>query len=318
MVVKAIEAKSGDREKRYWFKVATQFSQSVIPSILPRIFFCGLFGFFISFIYSYEPSLSLPSISSVFPTIVLGLLLVFRTNTAYERFWEGRKLWGNIVNNINNCARTIWVSVAEKKPEDKEEKIKVLLLLVAFAVGTKLQLRSEPVNSELEALMPKELYEELKTANNPPLTIAFWISDYLQKQHDRNCLNAYQLTAMSQLIDTMVRAVGGCGRILKTPIPLAYSIHLKQLLILYCLTLPFQLVSDLQWWTGPITAIISFAVFGIEAIGIEIENPFGYDANDLPLDRICQTTQINIEDLMSLDPGVRHFQKTIYSDLQAN
>jgi putative membrane protein len=106
----------------------------------------------------------------------------------------------------------------------------------------------------------------------------------------------------------MVDVLGGCERILKTPIPPAYSIHLKQLLLIYCLTLPFQIVSQLQWWTAPIVCLVSFAVFGIEEIGIEIENPFGDDLNDLPLDNICRTMKINIEDLISFAPCVRYWQ----------
>jgi putative membrane protein len=143
--------------------------------------------------------------------------------------------------------------------------------------------------------------------NHPPLEIAFWISDYLQKQQEKNCLNNYQLISMLKLLDNMVDSLGGCERILRTPIPLAYSIHLKQLILIYCLTLPFQVVSQLDWWTGLIVGIISFTIFGIEAIGLEIENPFGYDPNDLPLDLICQTMERNIEDLISLDPTVKHW-----------
>jgi putative membrane protein len=108
---------------------------------------------------------------------------------------------------------------------------------------------------------------------------------------------------MQELLNEMVNAMGGCERILKTPMPLAYAIHLKQLLLLYCLTLPFQFVSELSWWTGAIVALISFTLFGIEEIGIEIENPFGRDPNDLPLDTICQTMLRNIEDLMTLTPS---------------
>jgi putative membrane protein len=143
--------------------------------------------------------------------------------------------------------------------------------------------------------------------NHPPLEIAFWIGNYLQQKYEQNCINPYQLTAMFKLLDTMVEVVGGCERILKTPIPLAYAIHLKQLILLYCLTIPFQVVSELQWWTAPIVALISFAVFGVEEIGIEIENPFVRDPNDLPLDQICQTMLINIEDLITLAPYVRQW-----------
>jgi putative membrane protein len=89
-------------------------------------------------------------------------LLVFRTNTAYERFWEGRKLWGVLVNNVRNLSRTIWVTVIENAPKDRDEKIKVLRLLIAFSVATKLHLRSEKNNEELQQLMPKEWFEKLK------------------------------------------------------------------------------------------------------------------------------------------------------------
>jgi putative membrane protein len=287
-----------NREKKSWFAIAFQLRSSVIPAIMPRVFFCGFFGWLISWLHSRQFSVALPILSSVVPSIVLGLLLVFRTNTAYERFWEGRKLWGTLVNTVRNLARNLWVAVEEIELDDRKEKIVVLRLLVAFAVATKLHLRQEPPDAELIGSLSPEKLEKLKTTTNPPLEIAFWIGDYLQNKYRRNCINSYQLISMQKLLDTMVDVLGGCERILRTPVPLAYSIHLKQLLLLYCLTLPFQVVKDLTWWTAPIVAIISFAVFGIEAIGIEIENPFGRDPNDLPLDKICETISNNVDDLI--------------------
>lgn len=299
-----------DWKKQHWFEVALLWQMSVIPAILPRVLLCSAFGFFISILYEFGISLSWPALSGVVPSIVLGLLLVFRTNTAYERFWEGRKAWGTLVNTVRNLARQIWGAIAENKPEDRKAKIQTLRLLVAFAVSVKLHLRGESLNSEIESLMSAERYKLLQTMNHPPLEIAFWISDYLQLQHERNYLNTHQLSALLKLLDTMVDVLGSCERILKTPIPLAYSIHLKQLLLLYCLSLPFPMVNDLHWWTAFIVGLISFAVFGIEEIGIEIENPFGYDYNDLPLDTICNTMQRNIEDLITLSPCVRHWKTT--------
>jgi ion channel-forming bestrophin family protein len=292
-------------EKRPWFKIALQFRGSVIPSILPRVLVCGGFGVFISFLHFLKLPVSLPILSSIVPSIVLGLLLVFRTNTAYDRFWEGRKFWGNLINNVRNLARLIWIAIHEKDPHDIIEKKSALRLLVAFAVALKLHLRQEPVNSELEPLMSPSQYEKLKSMNNPPIEVAFWIGDYLNTQYDRNCVDVYQLTAMNQLLNSMIDTLGSCERILRTPMPLAYAIHLKQLLLLYSLALPFQMVKDLTWGTGPVVALVSFTLFGIEEIGIEIENPFGHDANDLPLDNICATMQRNIEDLITLSPSVR-------------
>ncbi|MBE9192912.1 hypothetical protein IQ230_21655 [Gloeocapsopsis crepidinum LEGE 06123] len=291
-------------EKIHWFKLVFRLRGSVIPAIFHRVLICGLFGFFISLLYHLKFPVSQPVFGNLVPSVVIGLLLVFRTNTAYERFWEGRKAWGTLVNNVRNLARQIWVAVIEVNPEDRESKIMTLRLLVAFAIATKLHLRAKPINQELANLISPAQFHKLKTMNNPPLEIAFWIGDYLQSQYTHGCIDAYQLVALQNLLNSMVDVLGACERILKTPIPLAYAIHLKQLLLIYCSLLPFNLVGNLGWWTGAFVALVSFIVFGVEEIGIEIENPFGYDRNDLPLNTICDTMLRNIEDLISLSPSV--------------
>ncbi len=292
-------------ENRRWFKIAFQLRGSVVMSVLPRSFFCGFFGLFIYLLHSYQYAVSLPALATLIPNLVLGLLLVFRTNTAYERYWEGRKCWGTIIVNVRNLARQIWVAVEELETGDRQAKIMTLRLLVAFAVATKLHLRQQPINEELDPLLLTAQSNQLKTINNPPLEVAFWLGDYLQAQHQRGCLSIHQLVAMHKLVDNLVEALSGCERILKTPMPLAYSIHLKQLLLLYCLSLPFQMVGNLGGWTPAVVMLISFTLFGIEEIGIEIENPFGHDPNDLPLDTICATMIRNIEDLITVTPSLQ-------------
>lgn len=291
-------------EKQRWIQIALQLRGSVLPSVLPRSLFCGFFGLTITVLYRYGYPVSLPFLASLIPNIVLGLLLVFRTNTAYDRYWEGRKCWGRMIVSVRNLARQIWVAIAETDPRDRENKIAALHLLVAFAVTTKFHLRQEPLGTELKELVTPQQYTKLQSMNHPSLEVAFWIGDYLQLQHQRDRLNIHQLTAMHQLLDDLVDALSACERILKTPMPLAYAIHLKQLLLLYCLSLPFQMVRDIGWWTAPVVLLISFTLFGIEEIGIEIENPFGRDQNDLPLDAICETMQRNIQDLISLQPSL--------------
>lgn len=292
-------------EKQNWLRVATQLKGSVIPAVYKRALGCGLFGVVISCLHFYKIPVSYPILGTIVPSIVLGLLLVFRTNTAYDRFWEGRRLWGSMNNSVRNLSRQMWVNIATPTPEDQAQKVVFMRLLVAFAIATKLHLRDEPIDhTELQNLIPNSQYLQLKNLHNPPLRIAFWIGDYLQQQYQNSCINAYQLEAMQKLLDNLVDALGGCERILRTPMPLAYAIHLKQLLLIYCLLLPFQLVNALQWLTGLVVSLISFTLLGIEEIGVEIENPFGYDANDLPLDRICTTMHRNLEDLMTLSPGV--------------
>jgi ion channel-forming bestrophin family protein len=285
-----------------WFQLAFQIKGSVVPSVLPRTLACGLFGVFISILFFLKLPVSLPILATLIPNIVLGLLLVFRTNTAYERFWEGRKLWGTLVNTVRNLARQIWIVVRVETSTDRLEKAAILRMVVAFCIATKLYLRQEPID-ELEPFLSPTQFEHLKQMHHPALEVGFWIGDYLQQQYDLGRIESHQVVALQQLLNLMVDCLGGCERILRTPIPLAYAIHLKQLLLLYCLSLPFQMVQSLGWWTGAIVALISFTLFGIEAIGIEIENPFGHDPNDLPLDTICATILRNVEELMTLTPS---------------
>ncbi len=287
-----------------WFALLWQLQGSVIPCILPRVLLCAGFALLVWVLHKQNLPVSLPLVSGIVPSIVLGLLLVFRTNTAYERFWEGRKLWGTMVNTTRNLARQVWVTVEENNLQDRKEKEQALRLIVGFAIATKLHLRQNKDLSELHPFLTEKQYGQLQSMNSPPLEIAFWLGDYLQVQHLRNTIHPYQQRAMVELLDLMVDVLGGCERILKTPIPLAYSIHLKQLLLIYCLTLPLQIVSEVGIWSVLVSALVAFAVFGIEEIGIEIENPFGCDPNDLPLDAICQTMDRNIRDLMTLTPSV--------------
>lgn len=295
-------------EKIHWIEVVVRLLKAIIPNIFGWVIFCGVYGFFISLLYAINCPIALPKESGFITqaalsfNIGLTLLLVFRTNTAHERFWEGRKLWGALVNATRNLARDLWIVVKEQSQKDRAEKEAILRLIIAFPIAMKLHLRGEPVNQQLALLMPEHQYLRLKDTQHPPLQIAFWMSDYLQYQNERNCLNIYQLTNLHKIVDELVDILGGCERILKTPLPLIYTIILRNLVLVYCLVLPFEIVRDLHWWTGVLTAFVSFTLLSIEQIGSEIEEPFGHDPNDLPLDIICNTIKRNIEELIALAP----------------
>lgn len=292
-------------ERASWLGLALRWQGSVAPKILPGVLLCAGLGFFVSLLDYLGFSVAWEGfdivITNVSYNLVLGLLLVFRTNTAYERFWEGRKAWGTITGSIRSLGHLIWVSISETEPTDRENKVSILRLLSAFAIATKLYLRQQPVNNELEALMTSDQFLTLKAAKLPPLQLAVWIGDYLQQQYHRKLVTPNQLAAMNGLVNDLLASLTVCERILVTPIPLAYAIYLKRLLIIYCLSLPFQVVNNLHWWTSPIAVILSFVLLGVEEIGTEIESPFGEDANDLPLEEICATILNNIEDLIILN-----------------
>lgn len=292
-------------ERLHWLQITLLLQGSIIATIIPWIAFFTFYGFLIALLDFHDRHIPLPKITDGFPdvirsfNIILSLLLIFRINAANDRYWEGRKLWGALVNAVRNLVREISIVVEERSIADKLEKEKTQRLVVAFAVAMKLHLRREPVNNELTTLMSASRYSQLQNTNHPSLKIAFWIEEYLQKQYHRDLVNIYQLTNIQNLVVDLVNILGGCERILKTPTPLAYTIFLKQMLIIYCLMLPIELVSKLNWWLIPVMTLISLILFGIEELGSEIENPFGHDLNDLPLDAICNTISGNVEEIIT-------------------
>ena len=283
--------------------MAVQMRGSVVKRVLPRSMICGLFAALVVIFSKNGMQMVPPLRDNIIPSIVLGLLLVFRTNTAYDRFWEGRKCWGTITGGTRNLVRRILVAVEERSIEDRDHKVRSIRLLVALSFVTKHHLRGEPLCSEVRALVGDNRWVQLGSGANVPLEVAFWVGHYLQEQYRKGRLTVYELMGMTEILDNIMGAVSGCERILKTPMPLAYAIHLKQLLLIYCLFLPFQTVRDLEWFAVPVVMIVSFTLLGIEEIGIEIENPFGTDRNDLPLDAICETVQSSAEDIIQLQWG---------------
>ena len=296
-----------------WLQVIFRLGATVIPGIIPWVILCGAYSFLISVLNHFELLSLFNDRTKVIQhfvlslNLVLSLLLAFRTNTAHERFWEGRKLWGSMVNAVRNLAREIWLFIEDQSPKDRRQKEAVLRLLVAFPMAMKLHLRQQPVNSELALLMSKMQYRKLQNVNHPPLEIAFWIGDYLEHQYDRQAIDVYQLVSLNEVLDKMVDILGDCERILKTPVPLIYTVTFNTLLLIYFVVLPLELVGGLSWATAPVVAFICLLFLSINEVGSEIEEPFGHDSNDLPLDFICATILNNVEDLIQFASKERYF-----------
>jgi ion channel-forming bestrophin family protein len=232
---------------------------------------------------------------------MLGLLLVFRTNTANDRFWEGRKLWGEINSPIRNISRHIWIMNKHQSDIELADKKEFLELLWLYALLVKNNLRDKtekPFESHNFEHVSKDHISKIQGSYSQPLATITILQQKLMNYKSSKFIDKNENADAQKMLDNMVSALGGCERISKTPIPIAYSIHLKQLVLVYCLALPFQFVGSLGWFSVIAVMIISFGVMGIDEMGAEIEHPFGGGNYDLPLNTICEGIKHNIDDLM--------------------
>lgn len=276
---------------------------SILPKVLPRVALYTALAILVLLTHTYTGG-SVPfGLFTFTPDLVLGMMLVFRTNTAYDRFWEGRKAWETIVSASRNITRQLLILVVEQTRRDKDEKRQAVKLIPAYAFALKAHLRGQANLTELENFLSPDRLHLLAQTPDRPITLLFWLGDYLRWQYQQQRLSSHQFATLERGLSQLIDALGVCERILRTPLPFAYSVHLRHILMLYCVFFPFRLVSQLGWVTVPVTAIASFVVLGIEEIALEIENPFGKDANDLPLAQFCNQIAQDVERLLSLESG---------------
>ena len=232
-------------------------------------------------------------ISSTFHTvlgIVLGLLLVFRTNSAYDRWWEGRTQLGALVNTTRNLAIKVKTYAYAKNPDLSSE---TLHLIYAFAYSLKEHLRDEDYSAIIEEI-PSQYLNEFQKFDHKPNFILGKIAKNLHQFFQDGIITGEQLIILEKEANTLINVLGACERIRNTPIPMAYALHLKRVLLIYALTLPFGFVGQLHWLAIPVVLIVFYTMVGIELIGEEIEDPFGLDENDLPVDELCVKIKANI------------------------
>jgi putative membrane protein len=272
-------------ESKNWAQVLFRLRGSVVPALLPRILICAALGGLAAWLFeTYH--FKLPPIAHQILGVALGLLLVFRTNASYDRYWEGRRLLGLFVNRTRDLARQAAAYIVGDDAEAEAERRNVARYATLFYGLLRQRLRSERDLSALgQALSPEETAALEPAAVRPGLA-AVWLTAAFAKSHRARRLSIQELQLMDANVTQLVDVWGACERILRTPIPFAYAQHIKGFLTLFCFTAPFAMVDQMHRYTPVAAAVLAFGMFGIEEIGVEIEDPFGYDPNDLPLDTI--------------------------------
>ena len=284
-------------DPRQWTSHLLDVEGSLVREILGRVIASVIWSAVVVVLFLLGPEfcrgLSIPSTTHSLVGTVLGLLLVFRTNSSYDRFWEGRKQWGGIVNECRNLARQTSVWLAADQPLMRE----VISWTIAFPFATMQRLRdSAGIGTVLSDVSESDVIR-VESSEHVPLAVARVITALLHSARERGLIDTRQLTSLDRNVQLLVDYCGACDRIRSTPMPFAYAVHLRRVLIVYCATLPLALVGEFGWATIPATLLISYILFGIEEIGVEIENPFGVTTNDLPLQSICAGIETTLSEI---------------------
>ncbi len=225
--------------------------------------------------------------------IFLGLFLVLRTNTAYDRWWEGRKLWGSLVNDTRNFA--IRINTFAK---DEETKDFFKYMIPNVVVAMKEHLRESRVVGEME-IFDDKIKEGIIASTHRPNHINKLMYAKVKEMKDRGDISDIEYLMMDKELKGFTDIIGACERIHTTPIPYSYSMFIKKFVFFYIFTLPFGLVWQFGYWTTMIVLPVYYFLLSLELISEEIEDPFGKDINDLPLDHLTNKMRANVEEILS-------------------
>jgi putative membrane protein len=230
--------------------------------------------------------------------LALSIFLGFRNNTSYDRFWEGRRLWGALVNVTRSFARKTSVYLAPASLEDApavdELRRELVHRTIGYAHALRMQLRASFDWGELAEHLPLSEIATLREQRNVPIAILQGTANRLRDAHASGRIHSFHLPALEQSLSELTDIQGGCERIKNTPIPFSYTVLIHQIVAAYCFALPFGLVETLHGWTPIVVLLVAHAFLGLDAVGDEIEDPFGTDPNDLPLATLCRMIEVNL------------------------
>jgi putative membrane protein len=272
-------------DRKNWLKAVRSFRGTALRHAAGRILALTIYSVVLQAIYQSALASDNKAVQSIFvalpPTAhavlgsFLGFLLVFRMNASNNRYWEGRTSWGHIINASRNLVR---VGVAHTN-----NGARLADLVSGYVVCLRRSLQGNFDMHETEAFLPEDLCRRAEFFGNPPTAVAFAISEWIEAEYRQGALRSQLVRHMEDQLSKLVDAQGACEKIRKTPLPFVYVVMLKQLILIYLLTLPFALGAFCGWWGPVLMAMIALSLFGIEEASVEIEDPFGLEDNCLDM-----------------------------------
>jgi len=279
-----------------WITYIFKFHKSdTFRQLIPLMIFIGIYSGLICYFemdyFKLEESSHVKNISIMHTTVgfVLSLLLAYRTNTAYDRWWEGRKLWGALVNSSRNLSLKLSVILTDEKDKHFFRR-----LIPSYASI----LQKHLTNEESAKVLFDDLDLEIDHQKHRPNQIAKMIFQKTNDLYKSGKISGDQLIIINAELQSFTDVCGACERIKNTPIPYSYSAFIKKFIFFYIMTLPFSFAFSLGYYVVPVVVFIFYVLASLELIAEEIEDPFGSDANDLPIVKIAMNIKKHIEEIL--------------------
>lgn len=288
--------------RRTWLQQVFFLRRVSSSSLWKRVAVSGLLATIVTVVEQVWGAFALHNLTPLPFTLVglaLSIFLGFRNNTSYDRFWEGRKLWGQVVNTSRSFARQVFTLIAPSSPDAAwlarrdDLRRELLYAMIAYVHALRRHLREDDLLPELAPWQPERL-ERVTSSRNRPIALLHELGVRLRELYDEGLIHAQHLPVLEASLTTLTDVQGACERIRATPIPASYTVLMHRIVMLYCLGLPFGIVSTVGLFTPVVALIVAYAFYGLDAVGHEIEDPFGFDPNDLPLDAISRMIEVDL------------------------
>jgi putative membrane protein len=284
-----------------WWSIVFRYRGSELPRTKYRIVGVAVVSVIVTILeerHDWHPNLTPLPFTLI--GLALGIFLGFRNNASYDRWWEGRKLWGALVNTSRSFARQVLTLVGPpvqpgtEAPDVVALRRELVMRTVAFVHALRMSLRGQDAWDELSPFLPADEIVRLRDERNAPYAITQGTAERIQAARARGWVHEMHVPVLEGSLTAFTDIQGACERIKGTPIPFSYTTLIHRITATYCYALPFGLVDTVGIYTPVVAVLVSYAFFGLDVVGDEIEMPFGTDPNDLPLGAISRTIEVNL------------------------
>ncbi len=282
------------KRRDFWWNVLDRDGDGQHDRAIRPVVFVFLYSSFIWLLDWATPAdidLGIEVAPYEFAGAILGALLILRANSGIDRWWEGRKLWGGITNQ----SRNLGVIVLANGPDDPKWRREMIGWIAAFGHVARRSLRRQKMMTEVEGLVGREGAEYIANSEHKPTAVALKIASLLRRARDRGELDLTAYLRAEEQRSFLIDHIGGCERILKTPLATAYVVLIRRFIVLFLATLPFALLRRVEWLTPLVTTLVAYPILSLDHIADDLQHPFATTSiNHLPLNDITTNIESNL------------------------